>query len=122
MSLPRAFSLALMAGLLIEPLLRFGIQPLLYEELLPEGAILVLAGLVALASWTPFTHLLTLAAFAESAWFGFLYLESNNPYAPVLAHALSEFFLALMIWKLQREGVTHHAPPKPETMVRVQDY
>ena len=111
-----------MAGLLIEPLLRFGIQPLLYLELEQTPALFVLAGLVALASWTPFTHLLALAAFAESLWFGYLYLESKNPFAPVLSHGLSEFFLVLLLWKLQKTGLTYQPPPTPEPLIQVQDY
>ncbi len=114
MSIVRALSLGLMAALLIEPLLRLGLQPLLFRELEPISAIVALAGIVAIASWSPFTQFLAIATFFESLWFSYLYLDSNNPMVPVIAHGLSEFTLALIVWKMNRMGLTLHAPAKPE--------
>ncbi|MCA9412102.1 MAG: hypothetical protein KC931_19005 [Candidatus Omnitrophica bacterium] len=119
LNLLRALSIACLVGLLLEPFLRFGVYPLLLKEVEQATAILVLAGFVALASWTPYTNLLIFAAFAETYWFGRLYLESGNPFVPVIGHGISEFFLVLILWKLHSLGMTDQPPPKPESLTAV---
>jgi len=117
MSPLRAVSLGLMAALLIEPLLRLGLQPRIIQEFEPISASFALAAIVAGASWTPFANTLTLVTFFESLWFSYLFIASKNPYVPVLAHGLSEFAIAMIVWRIQRMGFTSEPSPKAEPLV-----
>lgn len=119
LTLFRALCLGVMAGLMIEPLFRLAVLPLLSSELDVWPAILLLSGAIALASWTPSASLLTLAAFAESIWFSWIYLKVQNPFAPVIAHGLAELFLVLAVWKMQALGATHLPSPAPKELVPV---
>lgn len=119
LTLFRALCLGVMAGLMTEPLFRLAVLPMLSSEMGLWPAIFLLSGAIALASWTPSASLLTLAAFAESVWFSWMYLKVQNPFAPVIAHGIAELVLALAVWKIQALGATHLPPPAPKELVPV---
>ena len=109
-----AAAAALMTFLLEEPLFRLYLQPGLGDELGFREGILAAAAVFAAFHWSPFTTVWTIWAFPRFLLLTYAMERGGSPLVPMVAHAVSDFVLILLISRLGRLGLTWVRPDVPE--------